>query len=33
MFASTHGDLTFGLLNDKSRIARGSGVTSQNLFK
>jgi pilus assembly protein CpaB len=33
MFASSHGDLSFGLLNDKSKVAPDSGVTSQNLFE
>jgi pilus assembly protein CpaB len=33
MYASSHGELTFGLLNAKSKVTPGSGVTSQNLFK
>jgi pilus assembly protein CpaB len=33
IFASTHGDLTFGLLNDKSKVKPGQGVTAKNLFK
>jgi pilus assembly protein CpaB len=33
MFASTHGELTFGLLNDTSKVTPGPGVTSTNLFK
>ena len=33
MFAASHGDLTFGLLNDKSKVAPDSGVSSQNLFE
>jgi pilus assembly protein CpaB len=33
MFASTHGDLTFALLNAKSKVAPGPGVTADNLFR
>ncbi len=33
MFASTHGELTFGLLNEKSKIKSGPGVTTTNLFR
>jgi pilus assembly protein CpaB len=33
MFASTHGDLTFALLNDKSKVAPGKGVTAKTLYK
>ena len=33
MYASTHGELTFGLLNDKSKVAPGAGVTQANLFR
>ncbi len=33
MFASTHGELSFGLLNDKSKVKAGPGVTTQNLFR
>jgi pilus assembly protein CpaB len=33
MFASTHGELTFGLLNAKSKVARGPGANADNLFK
>lgn len=33
MFASTHGELTFGLLNKTSKVAAGPGVTAKNLFK
>jgi pilus assembly protein CpaB len=33
IFAASHGDLSFGLLNDKSKVAPDSGVTSQNLFE
>jgi len=33
MFASTHGELSFGLLNDKSKVKAGPGVTSSNLFR
>jgi len=32
LFASTHGELSFGLLNDKSKVAPGAGVTLTNLF-
>ena len=32
MFAVGHGTLSFGLLNDKSKIKSGPGVTSANLF-
>ena len=32
MFAVGHGDLTFGLLNDKSKVKSGPGVTAKNLF-
>lgn len=33
MFASTHGELSFGLLNDKSKVKAGPGVTSSTLFR
>ena len=33
MYASTHGELSFGLLNDKSKVAPGPGVTQTNLFR
>jgi pilus assembly protein CpaB len=33
LFASTHGDLSFGLLNDTSKVAPGPGVTATNLFE
>jgi len=33
LFASTHGDLSFGLLNDSSKVSPGPGVTAANLFK
>jgi len=33
MYAATHGSLTFGLLNDKSKVKAGPGVTSTNLFR
>jgi pilus assembly protein CpaB len=33
VFASTHGELTFGLLNDRSKVTPGPGVTAKNLFK
>jgi pilus assembly protein CpaB len=32
MFAATHGELSFGLLNDESKVKAGPGVTQQNLF-
>ena len=32
MYAVGHGDLTFGLLNDKSQVKSGPGVTAKNLF-
>jgi pilus assembly protein CpaB len=33
MFASSHGELSLGLLNDKSKVADDSGVTARNLFE
>ena len=33
LFASTHGELTFALLNDKSTVKSGPGVTSSNLYR
>lgn len=33
MYASTHGELSFGLLNDKSEVQAGTGVTQANLFR
>jgi pilus assembly protein CpaB len=33
LFASTHGELAFGLLDDKSKVAPGNGITAQNLFR
>lgn len=33
IFASTHGELSFGLLGDKSKVAPGPGVTQQSLFR
>ena len=33
MFASTHGELSFGLLNDKSEVKSSAGVTQANLFR
>lgn len=33
LFAASHGELSFGLLNDKSKVAADSGVTAQNLFE
>ncbi len=32
MYASTHGELTFALLNDQSNVRQGPGVTQRNLF-
>jgi pilus assembly protein CpaB len=32
LFASTHGELAFGLLDDKSKVAPSKGVTVKNLF-
>jgi pilus assembly protein CpaB len=32
LYASTHGELSFGLLNDKSKVSPGTGVTQANLF-
>jgi pilus assembly protein CpaB len=33
MYASAHGELSFGLLNDKSKVKPGPGVTIDNLFR
>lgn len=33
LYAATHGELSFGLLNDKSKVAPGPGVTQANLFR
>jgi pilus assembly protein CpaB len=33
MFASTHGELSFGLLNDTSKVTPAPGVTAKNLFE
>jgi len=33
MFATAHGELSFGLLNDKSKVKAGPGVTADNLFR
>lgn len=33
MYAATHGELTFGLLNDKSKVKSGPGVSDSNLFR
>jgi pilus assembly protein CpaB len=33
LFASSHGDLSFGLLNDKSKVKADPGVTAANLFR
>lgn len=32
MYASTQGELSFGLLNDKSKVKAGPGVTIENLY-
>ncbi len=32
LFASKHGELAFGLLDDKSKVAPSKGVTQKNLF-
>ena len=33
MYAVAHGELTFGLLDDKSKVQSGPGITSKNLFR
>ncbi|GAA1926003.1 Flp pilus assembly protein CpaB [Nocardioides marmoribigeumensis] len=33
MYASTHGELSFGLLTDKSKVSPDSGTTQANLFR
>jgi pilus assembly protein CpaB len=33
LFATRHGELSFALLNDKSKVTADSGVTAQNLFE
>ena len=33
LYASSHGDLSFGLLNDTSRVAPDLGVSAENLFE
>jgi pilus assembly protein CpaB len=33
MYASSNGELTFGLLNNKSKVKAGPGVTATNLFR
>ena len=33
MYAANHGELSFGLLNDKSKVQPDAGVTGQNLFR
>jgi pilus assembly protein CpaB len=33
LFASTHGALSFALLNSRSRIAAGPGISARNLFQ
>jgi pilus assembly protein CpaB len=33
MFAASHGELSFGLLNDKSKVKPSTGVSAQNLFR
>lgn len=33
MYASSHGEISFGLLNDKSKVHSGPGVTQSDLFR
>lgn len=33
MYAASHGELSFGLLNDDSKVKPSAGVTQQNLFR
>ena len=33
MYAASHGTLTFGLLNDKSQVKPGPGISASNLFR
>ncbi|MGZ6772734.1 MAG: Flp pilus assembly protein CpaB [Mycobacteriaceae bacterium] len=33
MYAASHGELTFGLLNNKSKVKAGPGVTADNLYR
>jgi len=33
IFAAGHGDLSFGLLNDTSKVVAGPGITATNLFQ
>jgi pilus assembly protein CpaB len=33
LYASTHGELSFGLLDEKSKVKPGPGVTQQSLFR
>jgi pilus assembly protein CpaB len=33
MYAASHGELSFGLLNAKSKVQAGPGATDQNLFR
>jgi pilus assembly protein CpaB len=33
LYASTHGELSFGLLDDKSKVKPSAGVTQRNLFR
>ena len=33
MLAATTGELSFGYLNDKSKVQAGPGTTSTNLFR
>jgi len=33
IYASKKGDLTFALLNDKSKVKSGPGVSDSNLFR
>jgi pilus assembly protein CpaB len=33
MYAASHAELSFGLLNEKSKVKAGPGVTAENLFR
>ena len=33
LFAANHGDLSFGLLDDKSKVKADPGITQSNLFR
>lgn len=33
LYGAGHGELSFGLLNDKSKVKASAGITSQNLFR